>query len=118
MKAEGIAQGPFCCNASNFLQFEPAEFRNFEEEDGLDAGIVAWISSRSLFLLFLSHFPACSRHSPREFINRSDSFCTLLAGRLLSAMVEKIQDLANKNCNSAAQILQFVVNIEVWEAVM
>ncbi|XP_013918675.1 PREDICTED: signal transducer and activator of transcription 6 [Thamnophis sirtalis] len=49
---------------------------------------------------------------PWEFINRSDSFCTLLAGRLLSAMVEKIQDLANKNCNSAAQILQFVVNIE------
>ncbi|XP_039221641.1 signal transducer and activator of transcription 6 [Crotalus tigris] len=49
---------------------------------------------------------------PWEFINRSDSFCTLLAGRLLSAMVEKIRDLANKNCNSAAQILQFVANIE------
>ncbi|KAM6470645.1 signal transducer and activator of transcription 6 isoform 1-T3 [Liasis olivaceus] len=49
---------------------------------------------------------------PWEFINKSDSFCTLLAGRLLSAMVEKIQDLANKNCNSAAQILQFVANIE------
>ncbi|XP_070597071.1 signal transducer and activator of transcription 6 isoform X2 [Erythrolamprus reginae] len=49
---------------------------------------------------------------PWEFLNRSDSFCTLLAGRLLSAMVGKIQELAKKNCNSAAQILQFVANIE------
>lgn len=34
-----------------FFQFEPAEFRNFEEGDGFGAGVVAWISTLLYFYL-------------------------------------------------------------------
>ncbi|XP_042304617.1 signal transducer and activator of transcription 6 isoform X2 [Sceloporus undulatus] len=49
---------------------------------------------------------------PWEFIsNISDSFCAVLAARLLSAMVEMLHDLANKN-GSPGPILQLTANLE------
>ncbi|KAH0629000.1 hypothetical protein JD844_010713 [Phrynosoma platyrhinos] len=49
---------------------------------------------------------------PWEFINNtSDSFCAVLAARLLSAMVEMLHDLANKN-GPPGPILQLTANLE------
>ncbi|XP_072847322.2 signal transducer and activator of transcription 6 isoform X2 [Pogona vitticeps] len=49
---------------------------------------------------------------PWEFINdSSDSFCVVLAAKLLSAMVEKLQDLAKKICPPGS-ILQLIGSIE------
>ncbi|KAJ6654720.1 hypothetical protein lerEdw1_006583, partial [Lerista edwardsae] len=50
-------------------------------------------------------------NQPWEFINSSDSFCVGLADRLLSAMLEKLQDLANQNCQPGP-ILQLTANVE------
>ncbi|CAI5765071.1 signal transducer and activator of transcription 6 [Podarcis lilfordi] len=50
-------------------------------------------------------------NQPWEFINSSDTFCAVLADRLLSAMVERLQDLANKNCQTGP-MLQVIANIE------
>ncbi|XP_061470602.1 signal transducer and activator of transcription 6 isoform X2 [Rhineura floridana] len=50
-------------------------------------------------------------NQPWEFINSSDSFCAIFSDRLLSAMVEKLQDLAKKNCQ-AGPILQLIASIE------
>nr|XP_056705431.1 signal transducer and activator of transcription 6 [Euleptes europaea] len=48
---------------------------------------------------------------PWEFITGTDSFCAFMADSLLSAMVEKLQDLANKNCQPGI-ILQLIANLE------
>ncbi|XP_066474384.1 signal transducer and activator of transcription 6 isoform X2 [Tiliqua scincoides] len=50
-------------------------------------------------------------NQPWEFINSSDSFCVGLADRLLSAMLEKLQDLAKQNCQPGP-ILQLTANVE------
>uniref|UniRef100_A0A803SLB3 Signal transducer and activator of transcription 6 n=1 Tax=Anolis carolinensis TaxID=28377 RepID=A0A803SLB3_ANOCA len=50
---------------------------------------------------------------PWEFINNtSDSFCAVQAARLLTAMVDMLQDLANRN-GSPGPILQVTANLEV-----
>uniref|UniRef100_A0A670IJU0 Signal transducer and activator of transcription n=1 Tax=Podarcis muralis TaxID=64176 RepID=A0A670IJU0_PODMU len=56
-------------------------------------------------------------NQPWEFINSSDTFCAVLADRLLSAMVERLQDLANKNCQTGP-MLQVIANIEVCRRLM
>ncbi|KAJ7317658.1 hypothetical protein JRQ81_003820 [Phrynocephalus forsythii] len=49
---------------------------------------------------------------PWEFIdNSSDSFCAVLAARLLSEMVEKLQDQVKKTCLSGP-VLQLIASIE------
>uniref|UniRef100_A0ACB8EN68 Uncharacterized protein n=1 Tax=Sphaerodactylus townsendi TaxID=933632 RepID=A0ACB8EN68_9SAUR len=50
-------------------------------------------------------------NNPWEFITESDSFCAFMANSLLSAMVETLQDLANKNHQSSL-ILQLMANLE------
>lgn len=48
----------------------------------------------------------------REFITGTDAFNTFMADSLLSAMIEKLQDSANKNCQPGL-ILQLTANLEV-----
>ncbi|XP_060109293.1 signal transducer and activator of transcription 6 [Heteronotia binoei] len=48
---------------------------------------------------------------PWEFITGSDTFNTYMADSLLSAMMEKLQELANKNCQPSL-ILQLTANLE------
>ncbi|KAL8164059.1 UNVERIFIED_CONTAM: hypothetical protein K2H54_044842 [Gekko kuhli] len=48
---------------------------------------------------------------PWEFITGSDSFSAFMADSLLSAMMEKLQDMANKNCQPSL-ILQLTANLE------
>lgn len=48
----------------------------------------------------------------REFINGSDAFCTSVADRMLSAMLEKLRSAAGTD-GQQCQILQQVSTIEV-----
>ncbi|XP_015278816.1 PREDICTED: signal transducer and activator of transcription 6 [Gekko japonicus] len=48
---------------------------------------------------------------PWEFITGSDSFSAFMADSLLSALMEKLQDLANQNCQPGL-ILQLTTNLE------
>ncbi|XP_062975283.1 signal transducer and activator of transcription 6 [Elgaria multicarinata webbii] len=50
-------------------------------------------------------------NQPWEFINRSDTFCAFLAASLLSAMMERLQDLANK-IGQPGPVLQLIANVE------
>uniref|UniRef100_A0A8C0GCC3 Signal transducer and activator of transcription n=1 Tax=Chelonoidis abingdonii TaxID=106734 RepID=A0A8C0GCC3_CHEAB len=50
-------------------------------------------------------------NQPWEFITGTDSFCTSVAGALLSAMVEKLRSLASSN-EQQCQVLQHISNLE------